>query len=159
MEKDGCWLMLHRVKKKNDANHDKWIGVGGKVEPGESPDACVQREVREETGLTLTEWRYRGLVHFVSDVWPSEEMHLYTATGWTGTMVQGDACAEGVLEWVPAGQADELPIWEGDKVFLRLLRENAPLFELTLNYHGEQLADWQLDRAPQLGGINQKPVE
>lgn len=150
--------MLHRVKKKNDANHDKWIGVGGKCEPGESPDECVVREVREETGLTLTDWRYRGLVHFVSDTWPDEEMHLYTATDWTGEMIQGDACAEGLLEWVPMPRADTLPIWEGDKVFLRLLRQGAPLFELTLRYHGEQLAEWSLDEAPALGDINRRPV-
>ena len=158
IEKDGCWLMLHRVKKRNDANHDKWIGVGGKCEDGESPDECVLREVREETGLTLTDWRYRGLVHFVSDQWPSEEMHLYTATGWTGELIRGEDCAEGVLEWVPMQQADQLPIWEGDKVFLRLLREGAPLFELTLRYHGESLAAVELDGAPQLGQINRRPI-
>lgn len=158
IEKDGCWLMLHRIKKKNDVNQDKWIGVGGKCEPGETPDECLLREVREETGLTLTDWRYRGLVHFRSDEAPDEEMHLYTARGWTGEMIRGDACAEGVLEWVPMEQVGRLPLWEGDKVFLQLLREDAPLFELTLRYHGSSLAAVELDGAPALQGINQKPV-
>lgn len=97
LERDGQYLMLHRVKKAHDANKDKWIGVGGKFEDGESPEDCVLREVREETGLTLTDYRYRGLVTFVSDRWPAEYMHLFTADGWTGEMA---ACDEGELVWV-----------------------------------------------------------
>ena len=118
IEKNGCWLMLHRVKKKNDVNHDKWIGVGGKFEEGESPEDCLLREVREETGLTLTEYRFRGLVTFVSNEAPTEYMHLFTAGGYTGTLRD---CDEGTLEWVPIGQVENLPLWQGDKIFLELL--------------------------------------
>ena len=97
MERGGEYLMLHRTKKENDENRDKWIGVGGKFEPGESPEDCLRREVREETGLTLTRWRYRGLVTFVSDVWPCEYMHLFTADAWTG---EQRPCDEGELAWI-----------------------------------------------------------
>ena len=148
IEKDGCWLMLHRVKKQNDENRDKWIGVGGKCEEGESPDDCVLREVREETGLVLTDWRYRGLVTFVSDVWPTEYMHLYTAAAWQGTLSPGRDCAEGVLEWVEKARVPQLPIWQGDKIFLRLLEEGAPFFSLKLVYRGEQLTQAVLDGRP-----------
>ena len=105
----GEYLMLHRVKKENDANRDKWIGIGGKFEPGESPEECVLREAQEETGLTLTDYRYRGLVTFVSDRWETEYMHLFTATGFTGEMKE---CDEGNLEWVPKSKVQELPIWD-----------------------------------------------
>lgn len=137
IEKDGCWLMLHRTKKKNDINHDKWIGVGGKFEDGESPEECVLRETLEETGLTLTDWRYRGIVTFVSDRWETEYMHLFTATGWTGRLHE---CDEGVLEWVSREQFRGLPQWEGDRIFLRLIEEDAPFFSLKLRYEGEHLA-------------------
>lgn len=112
----GEYLMLHRVKKENDCNHDKWIGVGGKFEDGESPEECVLREVQEETGLTLTSWRYRGIVTFVSDQWETEYMHLFTATHWTGEVKD---CDEGVLEWIHKDALAALPQWEGDKIFLR----------------------------------------
>ena len=131
------YLMLHRVKKKNDVNHDKWIGVGGKFEDGESPEECVLRETLEETGLTLTDWRYRGIVTFVSDRWETEYMHLFTATGWTGRLHE---CDEGVLEWVSREQFRGLPQWEGDRIFLRLIEEDAPFFSLKLRYEGEHLA-------------------
>ena len=130
-------LMLHRVKKKNDINHDKWIGIGGKFEEDESPEECLLREAWEETGLTLTDYRYRGIVTFVSDQWETEYMHLYTATGWTGTLKE---CDEGVLEWVPWEKMWELPSWAGDKIFLRLLEEEAPFFSVKLRYEGERLA-------------------
>ena len=133
----GEYLMLHRVKKKNDANHDKWIGIGGKFEDGESPEECVLREVREETGLTLTDYRYRGLVTFVSDAWETEYMHLFTATGYEGA--PGD-CDEGVLEWIDKDALAALPQWEGDRLFLRLLRDDEPFFSLKLRYEGEHLA-------------------
>ena len=133
----GDYLMLHRVKKENDCNHDKWIGVGGKFEDGESPEECVLRETLEETGLTLTDWRYRGIVTFVSDRWETEYMHLFTATGWTGQLHE---CDEGVLEWVSREQFRELPQWEGDRIFLRLIEEDAPFFSLKLRYEGEHLA-------------------
>ncbi len=133
----GDYLMLHRVKKENDCNRDKWIGVGGKFEDGESPEECVLRETLEETGLTLTDWRYRGIVTFVSDRWETEYMHLFTATGWTGRLHE---CDEGVLEWVSREQFRELPQWEGDRIFLRLIKEDAPFFSLKLRYEGEHLA-------------------
>lgn len=133
----GEYLMLHRVKKKNDANHNKWIGIGGKFEDGESPEECVLREVREETGLTLTDYRYRGLVTFVSDAWETEYMHLFTATGFEGTLRE---CDEGVLEWIDKDALAALPQWEGDRLFLRLLRDDEPFFSLKLRYEGEHLA-------------------
>ena len=133
----GDYLMLHRVKKENDCNRDKWIGVVGKFEDGESPEECVLRETLEETGLTLTDWRYRGIVTFVSDRWETEYMHLFTATGWTGRLHE---CDEGVLEWVSREQFRGLPQWEGDRIFLRLIEEDAPFFSLKLRYEGEHLA-------------------
>ena len=133
----GDYLMLHRVKKENDCNRDKWIGVGGKFEDGESPEECVLRETLEETGLTLTDWRYRGIVTFVSDRWETEYMHLFTASGWTGRLHE---CDEGVLEWVSREQFRGLPQWEGDRIFLRLIEEDAPFFSLKLRYEGEHLA-------------------
>ena len=129
-------LLLHRVKKENDLNHDKWIGIGGKFEEGESPEECLLREAWEETGLTLTDYRYRGIVTFVSNEWEGEYMHLYTATGWTGALKE---CNEGVLEWVSREKMKELPQWEGDKIFLRLLEEEAPFFSLKLCYEGDWL--------------------
>lgn len=131
------YLMLHRVKKENDLNHDKWIGIGGKFEDKESPEDCVVREVLEETGLKLTSYRYRGLVTFVSDHWPTEYMHLFTADGFTGTLKE---CDEGVLEWIPRKKLLELPHWEGDAIFLDLIdREDTPFFSLKLCYRGDQL--------------------
>ena len=132
----GEYLMLHRVKKENDANHDKWIGIGGKFEDGESPEECVLRETWEETGLTLTDYRYRGLVTFVSDRWETEYMHLFTATGYTGTI---HPCDEGVLEWIGKAELLALPQWEGDRIFLRLLDQDVPFFSLKLRYEGEKL--------------------
>lgn len=140
----GKTLMLHRVKKKNDVNHDKWIGIGGKFEHGESPEECMLREFSEETGLTPTGWQYRALVTFVSEDW-CEYMHLFTATGFEGSMRE---CDEGTLEWVPDGKLMQLPIWEGDKVFLRLLQEERPFFSLKLVYEGERLAKAILDGQP-----------
>ena len=130
------YLMLHRVKKENDANHDKWIGIGGKFEDGESPEECVCRETLEETGLTLTEYRYRGLVTFVSDQWETEYMHLFTATGYTGTLRE---CDEGVLEWIGKADLMALPHWEGDRIFLDLLDRDVPFCSLKLRYEGETL--------------------
>ena len=142
IERDGCYLMLHRTKKVNDENHDKWIGVGGKFEEGESPEECMLREVREETGLTLTAWRYRGIVTFVSDEWGGEYMHLFTADGYAGQL---KSCDEGELEWVEKQRLLSLPIWEGDKIFLRLLDSEQPFFSLKLCYQGERLVSAALN--------------
>ena len=134
--RDNQYLMLHRVKKEQDANKDKWIGIGGKFLDKESPEDCLLREVKEETGLTLTAWQYRGLVTFVSDKWETEYMHLFTASDWVGEMTD---CDEGELAWVDCAAVENLPIWEGDKIFLRLMAEGAPFFSLKLCYEGEKL--------------------
>ena len=138
-------LMLHRVKKKNDLNQDKWIGVGGKFEGEETPDECLLREAREETGLTLTSWRCRGVVTFLSDVWEGEYMYLFTADGFEGTLKE---CDEGDLAWVSREFLDALPKWEGDKIFLELLWQDAPFFLLKLRYEGEHLAEAVLNGKP-----------
>lgn len=136
IEKEGCYLMLHRTKKAGDENHDKWIGIGGKFEDGESPEDCMLREVREETGLSLSSWSFRGIVTFVSDEWGTEYMHLFTADGFAGSLRD---CDEGELEWVEKARIPSLPIWEGDKIFLRLLDQGADFFSLKLCYHGDKL--------------------
>ena len=136
LEQNGCYLMLHRVKKKNDVNHDKWIGVGGKFEPGEVARACALREVYEETGLTMPAPRYRGILDFFCPPWPAERMHLFTCSDFTGTMTD---CDEGTLEWVPKQAVQALPIWPGDKLFFRLLEQDAPFFHLELYYDGDTL--------------------
>lgn len=136
IERDGEYLMLHRVKKERDENRDKWIGVGGKFEEGESPEECMLRETLEETGLTLLSWRYRGIVTFVSDEWGTEYMHLFTADSFIGEL---RSCAEGELEWIDKAALLSLPIWEGDKIFLRLLESGEPFFSLRLEYQGDSL--------------------
>ena len=131
IEKDEQYLMLHRISKKNDVNKDKWIGVGGHFEDGESPEECVLREVKEETGYTLTSYRYRGIVTFVFADIETEYMSLFTADGFKGEQIE---CNEGVLEWVPIKEIFNLNLWEGDKIFFRLLAENEPFFSLKLVY-------------------------
>lgn len=129
--------MLHRTKKENDLNHDKWIAVGGKFEDKESPEQCNRREVLEETGLTLISSRYRGIVTFVSDVWETEYMHIFTSNEFSGEVKE---CDEGVLEWVNKEDIYSLPLWEGDKIFLRIIADdNSPFFSLRLEYKGEEL--------------------
>ena len=162
IEKDGKYLMLHRTKKKNDENHDKWIGVGGKFEPGESPDECLIREVKEETGLTLTKYQFRGIVTFCSDEWEDEYMHLFTATEFERRsqsdcvheqVAKADCecplygelteCREGTLEWVDKEKVLSLPTWEGDHLFLeRLLSDDPQFISLKVVYEGEHLAKW-----------------
>ena len=142
LEQDGCYLMLHRVKKKNDVNEHKWVGIGGHAEEGESPEDCLLREAKEETSLTLTSYRFRGLVTFVSDQWGTEYMCLYTATEYEGEL---SSCNEGVLEWVPKEKIQDLEIWEGDKIFFRLLKEAHPFFSLKLWYIDNELKEAVLD--------------
>ena len=137
IEKDGAYLMIHRVKKKNDENHDKWIGVGGKFEEGESPFDCARREIREECGVIPKNLRYRGLVTFVSDEYGTEYMHLFTADGCEGEIDYN--CDEGVLEWVNKEKIPTLPIWEGDKIFFDLLEKEDRFFSLKLEYKKEKL--------------------
>lgn len=145
IEKDDCYLMLHRVKKAVDINKDKWIGIGGHLEEGESPEECLVRETREETGLELTDYSLRGVITFVTDSYPTEYMFLYTAAGFSGTLL---SCDEGDLEWVPIKEVEKLPIWEGDKVFFRLLREQEEFFSLKLRYEGEKLVETKLNGQP-----------
>lgn len=166
VERGDEYLILHRVKKENDVNHDKWIGVGGHFEEGESPEDCLLREVYEETGLTLKSWRFRGIVTFCftpqerSDPEGTphdaktrtdgsggaqslcEYMHLYTAQSYEGTL---KSCDEGNLVWVKKDQVDQLPVWEGDRIFLKLLREQNDFFSLKLSYRGECLTEAVLD--------------
>ena len=147
LEKDEKYLMLHRTKKVNDENHDKWIGVGGKFEDRESPEDCMRREVLEETGLTVTDFCYRGIVTFVSDTYPTEYMHLFTVTDWTG---EEKECDEGELAWIEKKKLLSLPMWEGDRIFLNLISDaKTPFFSLKLTYAGETLTEAVLNGKPQ----------
>ncbi len=145
LERDGKYLMLHRTKKERDVNRGKWIGVGGHFEAGESPEECMRREVFEETGLTPTAWQARGIVTFVSDDEPAEYMHLFTVTAWEG---EEHPCDEGELAWVEKKRVGELNLWQGDRIFLRLLAEGAPFFSLKLTYRGDRLTEAVLDGKP-----------
>lgn len=142
LEKDDSYLMLHRVSKKNDVNKDKWIGIGGHFEAGESPEECLLREAYEETGYTLTSWRFRGIVTFTQEDYGTEYMCMYTADGFTGTMKE---CDEGTLEWVPKKDLEKLNMWTGDRIFLKLLKDEAPFFSLKLSYRGDELVQAVLD--------------
>lgn len=137
IKNDEC-LMLHRTKKQNDQSHDKWLGIGGKFEDKESPEECAMREIKEETGLTVTDYKYRGIVTFVSDKWETEYMHLFTVTGFTGDIIE---CDEGDLEWIKKSEMLKLPMWEGDKIFLNLINKDVPFFSLKLVYNGDSLAN------------------
>ena len=138
LERGDEYLMLPRTKKENDINHDKWIGVGGKFEAGESPEDCMRREIFEETGLTVTDYRYRGIVTFVSNICETEHMHLFTVTDWTGETRE---CDEGELAWIKKQKLFDLTLWQGDRIFLKLLEEDEPFFSLKLTYEGDELME------------------
>lgn len=136
IQRGSEYLMLHRTKKENDENKDKWIGIGGKFLPGESPEDCMLREAKEETGLDISAWRYRAIVTFVSDEWGTEYMHLFTAHHWSGQLID---CDEGELQWIDREKLRNLSMWEGDKIFLKLLETDEPFFSLKLCYSGDKL--------------------
>ena len=138
----GKWLMLHRTKKEHDENAGKWIGVGGKFEKGESPEECLVREVREETGLTLNSYKFRGIVTFITDTWDDQMMFLYTSDDFSGELIP---CDEGELCWVEEERLDSLPMWEGDKIFFGLIKDDHEFFSLKLTYKGESLVSAMLD--------------
>ena len=138
IEKDQKYLMLHRVKKQKDVNKDKWIGIGGHFELGESPEECLLREVKEETGLTLTKYSFRGIVTFFAEGWQTEYMCLFTSDSFVGSLSD---CEEGKLEWVEKSRLLDLNLWEGDKIFFRLLEEDHPFFSLKLKYENDRLAE------------------
>ena len=142
IEKDGAYLMLHRIKKENDENKDKWIGIGGKFEEGESPEDCVRREVFEETNLTLNSFKYCALVTFVSNEYGTEYMHLFKSEDFSGDIKE---CDEGTLEWIKKDELLRLPMWEGDKIFLKLLDQREKFFSLKLIYKGDSLESAVLD--------------
>lgn len=142
IEKDGAYLMLHRTMKEVDENAGKWIGVGGGFEEGETPDECAAREIKEETGLEVKSLSYRGIVTFVSDEWGTEYMHLFTCDSFEGELTD---CDEGELEWIEKSRITDLPLWEGDKVFLDLLEKGEPFFSLKLVYKGEKLVHAELN--------------
>ena len=157
LEKDGAYLMLHRVKKQNDVNAGKWVGVGGHFEEGESPFDCAVREIFEETGLVAAALRYRGVVTFVSDVWETEQMHLFTSDDflgedrfprYTGGVEAATDCNEGNLAWVEKNTVPTLPLWVGDKIFLSLLEKEEPFFSLKLVYTGDALTSVILNGIP-----------
>ena len=143
LESDGAYLMIHRIKKKNDENHDKWVGVGGKLEAGESPFDCARREIFEETGVSAKNLKYRGFITFVSDIYGTEYMHLFTASEYSGEIDYD--CDEGKLEGVKKELVPSLPIWEGDKIFLNLLDNEERFFSLKLCYNGDTLISHELE--------------
>lgn len=142
IEKDGAYLMMHRIKKKNDMNKDKYVGIGGKLENGETPFDCALREIKEETGITPINLLYRGIVTFISNEYGTEIMHLFTANDFVGSIK--DNCDEGELVWIEKQDVYNLPIWEGDKIFFELLEKENKFFNLTLIYEGEKLVSHTL---------------
>ena len=140
IERGGKWLLMLRNKKENDLNEGKWIGVGGKCEPGETPEQCVRRETFEETGLALGELHFYGIIHFRSDTWEDEEMYLYSSCDFTGQ--PKELCSEGTLAWIPKEKVLELPIWQGDRLFLKKMLDGELSIEMTLVYRGDELVEW-----------------
>ena len=140
IRKDGKWLMLHRNKKEDDLNEGKWIAPGGKSLPGETPEQCARREALEETGLVLGEIRCLGVVHFRSDTWEDEEMYLFVCGDFTGELIKD--CPEGELAWIEEEKVMDLPMWEGDRLFMPDVLAGRDGIDLTVVYEGDRLADW-----------------
>ena len=141
IEKDKEYLMLHRTKKKNDINKDKWIGIGGKFEDGESPEECIIREVKEETGLTLNTYKLRCIVTYVSTNWETEYMYVFTSNDFTGELME---CNEGDLQWIRKDKITELNTWEGDKIFVEKIQKDNNFFTVKFNYDGDKLIKYDL---------------
>ncbi len=141
IEKDGKYLMLHRTKKKDDINKDKWLGIGGKFEDGESPEECIIREVKEETGLTLNSYKLRCIVTYVSTNWETEYMYVFTSDDFIGKLIE---CNEGDLQWIEKDKITELKTWEGDKIFVEKIKNNDSFFTIKFNYDGEKLIKYDL---------------
>lgn len=146
IENNNAYLMMHRIKKMNDLNHDKWVGIGGKFEQNETPFDCALREIKEETGVIPLNLKYRGIVTFISDIYGKEYMHLFTANGYKGNI--NYSCNEGVLEWVKKTELNNLPLWQGDKIFFNLLETENNFFYLTLNYQGDNLLSYEIKTSP-----------
>ena len=141
IEKDGKYLMLHRTKKKNDINKDKWIGIGGKFEQNESPEECIIREVKEETGLVLKNYKLRCIVTYVSTIWETEYMYVFTSDKFEGNLID---CNEGDLQWIDKDKVTQLKTWEGDKIFLEKIQKDNTFFTIKFNYDGEKLVKYNL---------------
>lgn len=138
IEKDNQYLMLHRTKKENDQSHDKWLGIGGKLEPDESPEDCMKREVFEETGYHVENYVFAGVITFLSDIWETEYMFLYVVTAFSGEQIE---CNEGDLQWVPKVDVMKLNLWEGDRIFIKRLLDEEYGFSIRYLYHGDDLVD------------------
>ena len=141
IEKDGKYLMLHRTKKKKDINKDKWLGVGGKFEDGESPEECIVREVKEETGIELKSYKLRCIVTYVSTTWETEYMYVFTSNEFEGNLIE---CDEGDLQWIDKNKISQLHTWEGDKIFLEKIKKDNSFFTVKFEYDGEKLVKYTL---------------
>ena len=141
IEKDGKYLMLHRTKKKNDINKDKWLGIGGKFEDGESPEECIIREVKEETGLTLNSYKLRCIVTYVSTTWETEYMYVFTSNDFKGEQIE---CNEGDLQWIDKNEIIKLNTWEGDKIFVEKIQNDDTFFTIKFEYDDEKLIKYKL---------------
>ena len=142
IEKEGKYLMLHRTKKENDINKDKWLGIGGKFEEGESPEECIVREVKEETGLTLKSYKLRCIVTYVSTNWETEYMYVFTSNDFVGDLIE---CDEGDLQWIDKDKITQLNTWEGDKIFVNKIQNESNFFTVKFEYDGEKLVKYNLN--------------